>query len=317
MQRMIRYAVWVLMAMLASNAAAQTYPLKIIRLVVPTSPGGAIDVNARLVAPKMAEQFGHNVLVDNRVGPVGFETVARATPDGYTLIAVFDNFTTNPYLYKPQIYDPIRDFTAVAMLVKSSQVIVVSPALNVRRLEDLVKIAQARGNALNCATAGPGTSSRLAMELFKTAAGIDPTFVHYKGGNPAMTALLGGQVDMMIVTIGTVLPHIKSGKLVPLAVTSAGPHPMLPELPTVASSYPGFETQSWVGILGPAGLPKEIVVRLNAAIATALAQEDVRKRLHGLAYEIVASSPETFADWVKSDAARWSKVIRERRITLE
>ncbi len=298
-------------ALCAGNACAQAYPSKLVRLVVPSNPGGATDVNARLVAPKLAEQFGHNVLVENRTDATAFENVARAAPDGYTLIAVFDNFTTNPYLYKHAGYDPVRDFTPVAMLTRSAQVVVVTPGLGVRRLDAFVKLAQAKGDALNCATAGPGTSSRLTAELFKAVAGINPTFVHYKGGNPAMTALLGAQVDMMIVTIGTVLPHLTAGKLVPLAVTSAGRHPILTELPTVASFYP------WVGILGPAGLPNEIVARLNAALATALANEDVRKRLQGLAYEIVAGAPEAFADWIRVDAARWSKIIRERNITLE
>jgi tripartite-type tricarboxylate transporter receptor subunit TctC len=183
-------------------------------------------------------------------------------------------FHDNPYLYKAQTYDPVRDFTPVAMLVKSAQVVVVPPTLNVRKLDELVKLAQAKGDALNCATAGPGTSSRLAMELFKTTAGIDPTFIHYKGGNPAMTALLGGQVDMMMVTIGTVLPHLNSGKLVPLAVTSAGRHPFarVADLPRTTPASNPAGSVFWVG-----GLPKEML-RSNA-IATALAQEDA-KRLH-------------------------------------
>jgi tripartite-type tricarboxylate transporter receptor subunit TctC len=304
-------------ALCAGNVCAQAYPSRVVRLVVPSNPGGATDVNARLVAPKLGEQFGHNVLVENRTDATAFESVARAAPDGYTLIAVFDNFTTNPYLYKHAGYDPVRDFTPIAMLTRSAQVVVVTPGLGVRQLDAFVKLARAKGDTLNCATAGPGTSSRLTAELFKAAAGINPTFVHYKGGNPAMTALLGAQVDMMIVTIGTVLPHLNAGKLVPLAVTSSGRHPILTELPTVASYYPGFETQSWVGILGPAGLPKDIVARLNAALATALAAEDVRKRLQGLAYEIVAGTPDAFADWIRVDAARWGRIIRERNITLE
>jgi tripartite-type tricarboxylate transporter receptor subunit TctC len=232
----------------AAGAAAQTYPAKPIRVIVPSNPGGATDVVARMLAPKLGETLGQPILIDNRAGAggtIGTEAVAKAAPDGYTLLAVFDNFTTNPHLFKGLGYDPLRDFAPVALVVKSAQLVVVPPQLGIARFEDLVRVAKAKRTALNYASAGPGSSSRLAVELLKLAADIDPTAIHYKGGSPALAALLGGQVDMMIVTLGVGLPHVKSGKLTALAVTSAARSHLLPELPAVGELYPGFEAQSW------------------------------------------------------------------------
>ncbi len=308
-----------LAALCAASAAAQTYPVKPIRMVVPANPGGATDVVARMLAPTLAEALGQPVLIDNRGGAggtIGTEAVARAAPDGYTLLAIFDSFTTNPYLFKALSYDPLKDFTPISLVAKSALVVLVPPRLGITRLEDLVRLAKAKGSALNYASAGPGSSNRFAMELFKQAAGIDPTAIHYKGGSPAMTALLGGQVDMMFVTLGVGLPYVKAGKVTALAVSSAGRSPLLPELPAVSELYPGFEAQSWVGVLGPAGLPREIVARLNAEILRALAS-DVKERLQSQGYEVIGSTPETLGEWLRAESARWGRVIREQRITLD
>jgi len=308
-----------LAALCAASAAAQTYPVKPIRMIVPANPGGATDVVARMLAPTLAEALGQPVLIDNRGGAggtIGTEAVARAAPDGYTLLAIFDSFTTNPYLFKALSYDPLKDFTPISLVAKSALVVLVPPRLGITRLEDLVRLAKAKGSALNYASAGPGSSNRFAMELFKQAAGIDPTAIHYKGGSPAMTALLGGQVDMMFVTLGVGLPYVKAGKVTALAVSSAGRSPLLPELPAVSELYPGFEAQSWVGVLGPAGLPREIVARLNAEILRALAS-DVKERLQSQGYEVIGSTPETLGEWLRAESARWGRVIREQRITLD
>jgi tripartite-type tricarboxylate transporter receptor subunit TctC len=307
-------------ALCALPAFAQTYPTKPIRMIVPTTPGGATDVVARMFASKLGEALGQPIVIDNRAGAggvIGTEAVAKAAPDGHTLLTVFDNFTSNPYLYKDVSYDALKDFVPISLAVKSAQVVVVPPQLGVKRFDELMRLAKAKGNALNYATAGPGTSSRLSMELLKVVAGIDPTAVHYKGGSPAMTALLSGQVDMMIVTIGTVLPYVKSGKLTPLAVTSTGRNTMLPELPTLSEMYPGFEAQSWVGVLGLAGVPREIVTRLNTEIVKALAATDVKERLESQGYEVIGSTPTAFDEWLRAESARWGGLIRERNISVE
>jgi tripartite-type tricarboxylate transporter receptor subunit TctC len=308
-----------LVALHAAAGAAQPYPAKPLRMMVPANPGGATDVVARMLAPKLGEALGQPVLIDNRGGAggtIGTEAVARAAPDGYTLLAIFDNFTTNPYLFKGLSYDPLKDFTPISLAVTSALIVVVPSQLGITRLEDLVRIAKAKGSALNYASAGPGSSNRLATELFKLAAGINPTAIHYKGGSAAMAALLGGQVDMMFVTLGVGLPYVKAGKLTALAVSSAGRNRLLPELPALGELYPGFEAQSWVGVLGPAGMPREIVARLNAEIVRVLAT-DVKERLQSQGYEVIGSTPEALGEWLRAESARWGRVIREQGITLD
>jgi len=316
----VKIVLTALAACIALPAFAQTYPAKPVRMIVPSNPGGATDVVARVISPKLSEALGQPIVIENRAGAggtIGTEAVARSAPDGYTLLAVFDNFTSNPFLFKRVSYETSKDFTPISLLVKSAQVVVVPPQLGVKRFDDLLRVAKAKGSALNYATAGPGTSSRLTMELLKLSADIDPTAIHYSGGSPAMTALLSGQVDMMVVTIGTALPHVKSGKLTPLAVTSAARNSMLPELPTLSEFYPGFEAQSWVGILGPAGMSRELTARLNTAIVHALALPDVMERLQSQGYEVIGSTAEAFAEWLRAESARWGRVIRERGITID
>ena len=304
----------------ATPTLSQPYPTKPIRLVVPTPPGGATDFVARLVAPKMAEALGQPLIIDNRVGAsgiIGSESVAKSAPDGYTILAVFDNFATNPFLFPGRSYEPGKHFTPISLIVKAAQVVVVTPSLGVRTYPELVKLAQSRGNALNYATAGPGTSSRLTVELLKTIAGTDPTAIHYKGGAPAMTALLGAQVEMMVVTLGTALPHLKAEKLIPLAVTSTARHPLLPNVPIIGDFHAGFEAQSWVGMLGPAGLPDEILKKLEAAVRAAALDPEVRERLQAQGYEVAATTGAPFAQWLQVEGNRWGRVIRDQRITLE
>ena len=316
----ISVALLALAAACPPPAAAQSYPTKPVHLVVPSSPGGAIDVVARLIAPHLGDALGQPFVVENRIGAfgtLGSEAVAKSTPDGHTLLATFDSFTSNPYLFKSVTASPVRDFAPVSQVVRSAQVLVVHPQLGVRSLAEFIRAAKEKGTALNYATAGPGTSSRLTVELVKSMTGIDPTAVHYKGGNPAMAGLLGGQVDMMIVTMGTVIEHLRAGKLVPLAVTSGRRSPQLPGVPAFAESYPGFESQSWVGVLAPAGTPRPIVTRLSDEIRKALALGPSREKLETFGYEIVAGSPEEFGELIRVESARWEKVIRERGITMD
>ncbi len=307
-------------APLLAQTYPQTFPSKPIRMMVPNTAGGATDVAARLTGPKLAELLGQPVVVENRVaagGVVAANQVAQAAPDGYTLIMVFDSFVSNVYLFNDVKYDPVRDFAPVTLVVKSPQVLVAHPDLGVRTLRDFIALARSRGPALNFGTAGPGTSSRLSMELFKVTTGLDPTAVHYKGGGALMNDLLGGQVKVTILTLGVPYAAIKAGRLVPLAVTSARRTPLLPDVPTVAETYPGFEAQSWLGLLAPAATPRPIVDRLHTAMAKVLSEPDVREKFESQGYEMVASTPEAFAAWIRDENARWGKLIRERHITLE
>jgi tripartite-type tricarboxylate transporter receptor subunit TctC len=196
-------------------------------------------------------------------------------------------------------------------------VLIATPKLGVTRLADFVRLAKARGSALNAATAGPGTPSRLALELLSSALGIDPTLVHYKGGGPAIADMLGAQVDVMMPTLPSASPYIKSGKLVALAVTSDKRHPLAPEIPAVAESYPGFEAMNWVGIVAPAGVRHEIVTRLNTELLKTVHLPEVRESLANRGYDVVGSTPEAFAAWMRAETERWSRVVRERNITLE
>jgi tripartite-type tricarboxylate transporter receptor subunit TctC len=316
-----------LIALLALAAAyppfaqAQAYPARTVRMIVPSSPGGAIDVIARLVAPRLSEALGQPFVVENRIGAfgtIGVDAVARAPADGHTLLATLDSFASNPWLLKKNVtVHPLEDFAPVSLVARSAQVLVVPPQLGVKTLDQFLRLARDRGTALNYGTAGAGTSSRLSVELVKALTGIDPTAVHYKGGGPAVVALLGGQVDMMVVTLGVAIEQVRSGKLTALAVTSPRRHSQLPDVPAFAETYPGFETQSWMGLLAPAGTPAEVVNRLSAEVRRALGRGPSRDKLESFGYEVVASSPEEFGALIRAESARWERLIRERHITVE
>ena len=242
-------------ALLAAAAQAQGYPSRPIRLVVPTSPGGVTDTAARAVAPQLAEALGQSIVVDNRAGAGGVpgtDTVAKAAPDGHTLLAVFDSFVSNPHVFRNAPYDVVKDFAPVTMMIRGPQLVVVHPGLGVKAFGDFLSLAKSRRAPLNFATAGAATSSRLSVELFRSTAGIDATLVHYKGGGPALNDLLGGHVEAMIASAGLVLPNVKAGRLTALAVTSKGRSALVPGVPSVSETFPQFEAQSWVGVLAPA-----------------------------------------------------------------
>ena len=301
-------------------ACAQEYPSKPLRLIVPNSAGGAIDVTARILQPRLSAELRQPIVIDNRVaagGTVGTQHAAQSAPDGYTLLIVFDSFTTNPFLFRNVQYDPSRDFAPIMLVARYPQVFAVHPSLGVKNLKEFLQLARAKGSALDFATAGAGTSSRLSLELFKIAAGVEPTAVHYKGGAPALNDLAGGQVVAMIVSTGAVIQFLKNGRLVPLAVTSDKRTPLLPDVPPMAETLPGFEAQGWVGMLAPAGTPAAIISRLNAALVKTLAAPDVREKLEGQGAEIVAGSPEAFGAWVRSESAKWGRLIRDRNITID
>jgi tripartite-type tricarboxylate transporter receptor subunit TctC len=317
----ISAALLVLVASMPQPGWAQAYPTRPVHVIVPSSPGGAIDVVARLIAPHLADALGQPFVIENKIGgfgTIGVDLVAKADPDGHTLLATLDSFASNPWLLKKNVtVHPLDDFAPVSLVVRSAQLLVVSPQLGVKTLDQFLRLARAKGTDLNYGTAGAGTSSRLSVELVKALTGIDPTAIHYKGGGPAIVALMAGEVDMMVVTLGVAIEHVRAGKLVPIAVTSPRRHPQLPQVPALAEAYPGFETQSWMGLLAPAGTPAEIVNRLSAEARNAASRGPAEEKLESFGYEVVGSSPEEFGRFIRAESARWERLIRERHITIE
>jgi tripartite-type tricarboxylate transporter receptor subunit TctC len=318
---MIRAFAAAALALAAAAAAAQPYPAKPVRIVVPSSPGGASDLVARLAAAPLAETLGQPFVVENRVtsgGIVGTQQVADAPADGHTLLVTFDTFASNNLLFRNLKWDPVRDFAPVMQLCRYPQLLLVNPGLGVRTLEEFVALAKRRGAQLNYGSAGPASSSRLAYELFKDAAGIETVPVHYKGGGPAIQDLLSGQVQVMLVQGGgSIQQHVKSGKLVALAVSSLERSQFYPELPTIARTYPGFETESWVAMFAPAATPRPVIDRLHAVMAKFLADPAVRARFEAQGCDLVAGTPEDLARVVREDQAKWARIIRKKNITIE
>jgi tripartite-type tricarboxylate transporter receptor subunit TctC len=309
----------VLVAM--GDARAQNYPTRPVRVVVPASPGGGSDLTARIIAPALAAELGQPFVVENRVtsgGIVGTQQVADAPPDGHTLLVTFDTFATNPFLYRGLKWDPLRDFAAVMQVCRYPQVLVVQPSLGVKTVKDFVMLAKERGASLNYGSAGPASSSRLAYELFKQTAGIETVPIHYRGGGPAMQDLVSGQVQVMLIQGGgAIAQHVKAGKLVALAVSTARRSAFWPGLPTIAETYPGFESTSWTAVFLPAETPKPIIDRLHGALAKLLADTAVRERLESQSCEIVGGTPGELTELVKAEQAKWGPLIQKMHITVD
>lgn len=310
-------AVLVCTACAAVQASAQgpTYPAKPVRLVVPFAAGGATDIVGRAVAQKLTEAFGQTVLVDNRPGAggnIGSELVARAAPDGYTLlVAGVGPNAINPSLYAKIPYDPIADFTPITLVATVHNLLVVHPSVPARTVQALVALAKARPGKLTQASSSNGSAGHLAGEMLKLMAGIDVLIVPYKGSAPALVDLMAGQADYMFDNMPACLPHVKAGKLRAVATINAKRTPVLPDLPTVAESgYPGFEAGSWFGVMGPAKLSPEVVARVSGAILKSLTAPDMRERLSSQGAEPVGGPPEQFAAHVRSEVAKWAKVIK-------
>ncbi len=302
--------------MLPSYASAQSYPMKPIRMIVPSSPGGGTDLVARPVAQKLTERWGQQVIVDNRPGAgtiIGTEIAAHAPPDGYTILVAPSSITTLA-LYTKLNFDLIKDFIPVSLVISAPQLLVVHPSLPVKSVRELIALATAKPGQLNYASPGSGTLPELTFELFKSMAGIDIVHIPYKGTGPAITNLVGGQVQMMITGIVALMPHVKSGRLRGIAVTSAHRAAKLPDLPTVSESgVPKFDVSTWFGVFLPAGTPKPIVAKLNDEIRRILDMRDVRQYFIDQGADPAGNTPEQFAAHVKSEVARWGKVVRDAR----
>jgi len=306
-----------LIVQLAAEGRAQDYPAKPIRYIVPSSPGSAVDTIGRIVAAGLSEVLGQQVFVEDRAGAggnIGAAIAAKAPADGYTLLQVNNNHTTNATLYSKLAYDVIRDFAPVAKLALSPYVIVVHPSLPVKSISDLIKLAKSKPGAITFASAGAGSGTFMATELFKSQTGVDMLHIPYVGGGPALTAVISGQTLVYGAPFSTALPHIPQ-RLRALAVTSGKPISLLPGVPTVAESVPGYEFNAWAGLLVPAKTPKEVIATLRGAVVSALNRPDVSKRLGDLGYSIVADQPGELAAFIKADIETMAKLIRQNRLT--
>jgi tripartite-type tricarboxylate transporter receptor subunit TctC len=308
-------------ALAAASASGQPYPSKPIRLIVPFAAGGGNDNIARLVGKRINESLGQPLVIDNRPGAggvLGAELAAKAAPDGYTLfLGGVGSHAVNPNLIEKLPYDPVRDFAPVILLAQAPLILVVHPSVPARSFAEFVAYARRNPGKLNFASNGNGSSSQLAAVMFDSMAGAEMVHVPYKGLAPALTDLLSGQVQLMFSSVVAILPHIKAGKLRALAVTGEKRMALLPELPTVAESFPGFEASSWYGILAPAGTPREIVTRLNAEFLKALEQPEVRNSLLADGAEPVGGTPESFGAYIRSEKERMGKLIRDAKIRME
>jgi tripartite-type tricarboxylate transporter receptor subunit TctC len=309
-----------LLSALAGAASAQ-YPSRPVRFIVPSAVGGGTDIIARAIALKLSESLGAQFVVENRPGAgqmIGIELAAKAPADGYTILMAASTLAINPIMYKAVPYDPVRDFAPITQAATLPNVVVVHPSLPVKSISELIAYAKAHPGQLNFASAGIGTSPQMSIELLKSMAGIDMVHIPYKGTAPGVVDVLAGQVLVMAPNVLTALPHIKSGKLRALAVTSPKRSAALPDVPTVAEAgLPGYDSTQWYGVLAPAGTQREIVARLHGAIARALRDEEVGRRLAADGAEPVGSSPEEFAAFIKSETEKWAKVARAAGIKAE
>jgi tripartite-type tricarboxylate transporter receptor subunit TctC len=304
----------------AADSAA-TFPAKPIRVMVGQPPGGGIDVIARALAQKLSENLGHSVIVDNRGGAAGLlaaDTVAKATPDGYTALVVSASYAINPSLYKKMPFDPRKDLQPVALIAASPFILLAHPSLKARSVRDLIGQAKAAPKKINYGSGGMGSTGHLAAELFRSMAGVELTHVPYKGTGPAMVDLLGGQLQLLFNSIIQGAPHARSGKLTALAVTSAKRSGVMPELPTIAESgLPGYDFSTWYGFLVTARTPAPIVNKLNAEIAKVLNQPDVRERMAKEGTEPLSSTPAQFATYLDAQITQWQKVVKSSGMQAE
>jgi tripartite-type tricarboxylate transporter receptor subunit TctC len=306
----------------ATALAAEAYPTRPVRMIVAVPPGGPADTLARLVAPKLTDALGQTVVVDNRPGANGiiaYDMTARAPADGYTFTAVAAGVVINPSLYREVPYDPFKDFVPLTLGITVPNILVVHPSVPVKSVKELIAHAKAQGGNLTFASAGNGTSGHLALELFRLTTGVDVVHVPYKGGGPALAEVLGGQVQALFSIALAATPHIKAGRLRPLGITSAKRSPVAPDLPTVAEAggMPGFEVIGWFGWLGPAGIPRPIVQRLNRELVAALKSPDVHAKLVSQSTEPVGNTPAEFAAFMKSEHQKWAKVIKAANVKLQ
>jgi tripartite-type tricarboxylate transporter receptor subunit TctC len=324
LKKVVSIAVFFAAAIPAAQFAAaqgETYPGRPVRLIVAFPPGGSVDAVARVVGPPLSASLGQPVVIENRSGAsgnIGTELAARAKPDGYTLVIHTIPFVANAHLYERMPYDPIADFAPVSLLCSSPAVLIVHPSVPARSVSELLQLAKAKPGALNYSAAGAGTNPHIAGELFNMLGNVDIVAVQYKGGGPALVAVLGGEVGITFQNISEAVPHVNSGRLRALGVTSAKRAAALPEVPTVAESgVPGYEFVTWHGVLAPRGTPREIVALLNGKLKDVLRSPELSARFAQMGLDVIASSPEEFSAHLKKELEKWGRVIRERQLRVE
>ncbi len=298
----------------ALPATAQNYPQRPVRFVVPYAPGGSTDTLARAMGSKLSDLLGQQVVVDNRPGAngdIGMTIVARAPADGYSIVLGYiANLGIGPSLYDKMPYDPIRDFSSITQVAGASNIFVIHPSLPAKNFKEFVAYTKANPKKVSFASAGVASVGHLTGELLNDMAGIDMLHVPYKGSGQAISDLVGGHIKVMISGMASTLPHVRSGKLVGIVTTGLKRTPATQDIPTIAETYPGFESSSWFGVLGPAGMPKPVVMRLNADIHKSLQDPAVAKRLANVGFEITYGTPEQFTAYIKSEIKKWAKVVK-------
>jgi tripartite-type tricarboxylate transporter receptor subunit TctC len=311
-----RLLILIAFAFSVATASAQQFPSKAVRIINPFAPGGATDIIARQMAQKLTEAWGQAVVVENRAGAsgaIGVELVAKSPPDGYTLlIATQTTHAANPALYAKLPYDAVKDFAPLTLAGSTPLALMVRPSLPVSNVKELIDFARKNPAKLVYASGGNGTSQHLTTELMKSMSNTYMLHIPYRGAGPAMADLLGGQVDLMFDNLPTALPHVKTGKLRGLAVTTASRSPLAPELPTMAESgLPGFELSTWFAFFAPAGTPRAIVDKISGDMRRVLAQPDMQQRLAAIGVDIRASTPDELAAFQRAELAKWAKIIRD------
>ena len=305
----------------ASAAFAQSYPARPVRFILPFPAGGPTDILGRIIGQKLAVQLGQPVVPENRPGAggnVGTEYGAKQPADGYTIVLASPSLSISPSLYKKLAYDPIKDFTSISLVAQIPNVLLVHPSVPVKTLMDLVKLAKANPGKLNFGSGGLGTSNHLGSELFKSLAGLNIVHIPYKGSNEAMVGMMGGHVDMVVIGVPPTLPHIKAGRVRPLAVLAAQRMPYLPDVPTSREAgIPNYEVTTWYDLIVPVGTPRDIVARLNAEWIKLAEMPDTRERMQAAGFEPMSSTPEQAAEFVKAEVVRWAKVIKDANLKTE
>ena len=301
--------------------AAEPYPSKPIRLIVPYAVGGATDITSRIVAPHLGDSMGQQIIVDNRAGGAsitGTDMVAKAAPDGYTILMASIAFGANAGLYAKLPYDPQKDFATVSLVATVPMVLAVHPSVPVRSVTELLALAKAKPGALNYGSAGNGSANHLATELLKHMTSTKIVHVPYKGGGPAVVAIVAGETSMLFATISSSLQHYKSGRLIALGVSTSKRNTALPEVPTVAEAgVPGYDFFEWQGVVVPAGTPQAVIDRLHKETVKALANPDARERILGLGLDVAGSTPRQFAAHLNAEVLRWKKVAKESGIVVD
>ncbi|OGA22398.1 MAG: hypothetical protein A3I02_06670 [Betaproteobacteria bacterium RIFCSPLOWO2_02_FULL_67_26] len=318
--RKVEIGLFVVAFFWASSGFSQAYPTKAIRLVVPSAPGGANDFMARLIGPGLSDVLGESVVVDNRGGAggnIGSDIVAKSPADGYTLLLGSTQMTVNPHIHPKMPYDLMKDLYAIARLGTSSAVLVVHPSVPVQTVKDLIALAKAQPGALTYASSGSGSASNIATEMFKTRAGLDIRHIPFKGNGPAYIALMSGEVSLIFGNKPGSMPHVQSGRLKAIAVTGPKRDPALPNLPTIAEFLPGFETRTWWGVFGPAGLSDGVVKKIYSAITKVVATPQVQQRMANVGGDPALMGPGEFKTFVREELRKHADVVKRARLKLD